>query len=318
MTENRCLYCYKTIENSEYEYHNKCSLKLFGNKKPTILEFSLNEVEKLAIQNINKRLAVTGVQPKLSLELLEEKQKNRLTIVGLWGGYIFKPPYSKYPEMPEIEDLTMHLAEILGIETSVHGLIRMKSGELGYITKRFDRNTKDGKTNKIYAEDFCQLTETMTADKYRSSMERIGKTIQKYSDNSGLDKLRFYEIILFSFLTGNADMHLKNFSLYKSPYNEITLSPAYDLIASKLLIVEDKEESALTINGKKSNLRRKDFTLLAANLSIEKKVIDNTFDKFSGKIKNISEFIEKGFIKETTKEMFAKLILDRAKTLELI
>jgi len=315
MIKNKCLYCYEIIENSSYEYHNNCSLKLFGNKKPTILEYSLNEIEELAIQNINKRLAVTGVQPKLSLELLEEKQKNRLTMVGLWGRYIFKPPYSKYPEMPEIEDLTMHLAEISGIETSVHGLIRMKSGELGYITKRFDRKTEKDKTSKIYTEDFCQLTETLTANKYESSMEKIGRTIQKFSDFIGLDKLNFFEIALFSFLTGNADMHLKNFSLYKNPYGQITLSPAYDLIASRLLIPDDKDESALTINGKKRNLRRKDFIMLAENMDIESKVISNTFDKYSRSINKMMLFISKGFLSPGKKEMYRKLVLNRAKIL---
>lgn len=317
MINRKCLYCYETIDNSKYEYHNNCSLKLFGNKKPTFLEFSLDKVDELAVQNINKRLAITGVQPKLSLELLEEKQNNRLTIVGLWGGYIFKPPYNKYPEMPEIEDLTMHLAEISGIRTSVHGLIRMQSGELGYITKRFDRSIDKDRINKIYTEDFCQLTETLTANKYNGSLEKLGKTIQNFSEYSGLDKLSFLELSLFCFLTGNTDMHLKNFSLYKNPYNEITLSPAYDLIASKLLIPSDEDESALTINGKKRNIRKEDFIALAVNMGIENKVIVNTFNKFGSKIDIYMELIEKGFISNKTKTIFKKLILEKAKVLGL-
>lgn len=313
MSNNKCLYCYKIIDNSEFEYHQKCSLILFGNKKPTILQISIDRINELASQNINQRLSITGVQPKLSLELLEEKKENRLTIVGLWGKYIFKPPFDTYPEIVELEDMTMHLAKIVDINTAIHGLIRFQSGQLGYLTKRFDRLNNE----KIAVEDLCQLTETMTEDKYNSSMEKAGKAIRKYSDYSGLDKLRFFEIAIFCFLTGNADMHLKNFSICKNTYNEYTLSPAYDLIPTKLLIPEDKEETALTVNGKNSNLREKDFIALAENLSIENKVIDNVFKKFSALINPMVKFIDNGFISEEKKDSYKKMILQRSKIIGL-
>ena len=129
-----------------------------------------------------------------------------------------------FQHLPENEDLTMHLAEAFNIPAAMHSLIRLKSGELAYITKRFDRIKKE----KLALEDMCQLTETLTNDKYRSSMEKVGKCIEKYSTRPGLDNLIFFETAIFNFLTGNADMHLKNFALLTTKENDIVLSPAYD------------------------------------------------------------------------------------------
>jgi len=313
----RCLYCYRKDGELINEYHAKCSLKLFGNKKPVKLQFSNQDIRELAAENINNRITIPGVQPKLSLNLTEDKKENRLTIVGLWGNYILKPPFDLYPEMPEIEDLTMHLAEIAGIKTSVHGLIRMDGGKLGYLTKRFDRKRTGKVIEKIYAEDFCQLTETITSDKYSGSVEKIARTIKRFSDYSGLDITRLFEITVFSFLTGNADMHLKNFSLYRNSENEITLSPAYDLIASRLLIPDDKDESALTINGKKSNLTLNDFKALSKSTGISDKVFDNIFNSYKLKIREMLTFIDQSFTGKEVKERYKELIIERSQRLKL-
>jgi serine/threonine-protein kinase HipA len=153
---NKCLYCYQTLEKSQNDYHPACSKKLFGTSALPAIDFDLQQLEELARQNIILSKAVTGVQPKLSINV--EKHRNepsRLTIVGLHGDFILKPPTSQFRELPENEDITMHLAELVKIKTASHGLIRLKSGELAYITKRFDRN----KGVKIAVEDFCQLSE---------------------------------------------------------------------------------------------------------------------------------------------------------------
>ena len=142
-SKKKCLFCYQELNNTDFEYHEKCSKKLFGIINPPLLPYSLDDINKLAVEVVNKRLSVTGVQPKLSLSIAKDKHQNRVTISGLWGEYILKPPYNLYPHMPEIEDMTMHLASIAKIKTSEHGLIRLKSGELAYITKRFDRYKKN-------------------------------------------------------------------------------------------------------------------------------------------------------------------------------
>jgi serine/threonine-protein kinase HipA len=204
----KCLYCYQPLNEAEQDFHTVCAKKMFGTKQAPIIDFNLKQLEELAKQIVIKSVAVTGVQPKLSLEI--EKHKNelsRLTIVGLHGNYILKPPSTEYKELPQNEDVTMHLANLVKIKTAQHCLIRLHSGELAYITKRFDRNKKD----KIAVEDFCQLTENLTEHKYRGSIEKVAKTTQKFTTNKGLEVLRLFELVLFCYLTGNADMHLKNF-----------------------------------------------------------------------------------------------------------
>ena len=177
--------------------------------KVPILELNREQLNKLAQITVNERLALTGVQPKISLSLKDEKGNKRLTLVGLWGDYILKPQSTEFAFMPEVEDLTMHLAKLFKIETAEHALIRTSTGELAYITKRFDRV----KGEKIHVEDLCQLSELLTEQKYKSSYERVGKIIRLYATNSGLDVINYFRLVLFSFLTGNNDMHLKNFSL---------------------------------------------------------------------------------------------------------
>ena len=208
----RCLYCYQTLKKEEIDFHAACSRKMFGKPVAPVLPYTEDQMEKLGLEIVRSKVTVTGVQPKLSLELTESESKGvprRFTIVGLWGGYILKPPAIKYPQIAEVEDLTMHLARIAKINTVPHSLIRMQSGNLAYITRRIDRL----ENKKSHMEDMCQLTERLTEDKYQGSYEQIAKTILKYSANPMLDVVNFFEQVLFSFLTGNADMHLKNFSL---------------------------------------------------------------------------------------------------------
>ena len=231
--KNKCLYCYKEINLNELTttvagakgYHEKCSKKFFGKINPPELNFTEEQILELAEQIIKSQKTVTGVQPKLSLGLSENSSDpERFTIVGLWGDYILKPQTKTYPSLPEIEDLTMHLAQISKLKTVEHSLISLKSGELAYLTKRIDR-TKGG---KLHMEDMCQITERMTEHKYKGSYEQIAKAIKKHTANPGLDVTDFFELVLFSFLTGNNDMHLKNFSLLKTN-SEYDLCPAYDL-----------------------------------------------------------------------------------------
>jgi len=305
MKINKCLYCYQPLNESEQDFHNVCAKKMFGTKQAPIIDFNLKQLEELAKQIVIKSVAVTGVQPKLSLEL--EKQKNelsRLTIVGLHGNYILKPPSTEYKELPQNEDVTMHLASLVKIKTAQHCLIRLHSGELAYITKRFDRNKKD----KIALEDFCQLTENLTEHKYRSSIEKVAKATQKFTTNKGLEALRLFELVLFCYLTGNADMHLKNFALLENALCEFELSPAYDLLSTALVIADDKEETALTINGKKSRLKKKDFDALAISMNINTKVLESIYAKFEKILPNWIEFIKQSFLSKTMQKNYIELI----------
>lgn len=308
----KCLYCYLPLKENEIDFHLTCSKKFFGTGTSPEIDFSLNDIDQLAVKILGRSISVTGVQPKLSLELSKEKKgKNRLAIVGLWGNYILKPPFERFPEMPEVEDLTMHLAELFGLKTADHSLIRLKSGELAYISKRFDRQ----KSAKLHLEDMAQITETLTERKYSGSMEKVGKEILKYSNYSGNDVIRLFELTLFCFLTGNADMHLKNFSLLTNAENEITLSPAYDLLSTKILMPEDKEELALTLNGKKNNLRKKDFDLFAEKLGINEKAKISIYEKLVSSIDSFNQIIMRSFLKDKTKLLYKELIIERIRRL---
>ncbi len=313
----RCLLCYQPLQAKESVYHASCSRKFFGKRQPPALPYALNELDDVAKKIVRRSVTVPGVQAKLSLHLAERgEEAGRLTLVGLWGNFILKPPLSRYPQMPEIEDLTMHLAAFFKIDTVPHALIPLQSGDIAYITRRIDR---DNKGRKRHMEDMCQLTERLTEDKYKGSLEQVAKAIYKYSSNPGLDVIRFFEVNLFSFLTGNADMHLKNFSLMYDYHNLIILTPAYDMLATRLLIPEtqEPEELALTLNGKKSILRLNDFLSFAKSIGLNEKQTRNSFKHFSESLPSAMAFIDQSFISMENKETFKALMCERASRLGL-
>lgn len=312
-----CLGCYKKDlpSNLTHEYHRKCSRILFGIDTPPSLDIHLDRIAVLARKAVDEHLGITGVQPKISLALdkWKEASTHRLKIAGLWGGFILKPPTTRFPDMPTVEDTTMHMAVTLGISTATHGLLRLKSGELAYISKRFDRS-KSGQ--KIAVEDFCQLSGLLTERKYKSSLEKAGKIIHRYSSQPGLDAVSFFELSLFCYLTGNADMHLKNFSLLIEDNQKISLSPAYDLLSTHLMPIHDPEEVALTINGKKSRLKKEDFLTLAQALKIPSKVVDTSFKRLLKAIPKMTEIIEMSFIPKALQLRFVNLIQQRKKVFD--
>ena len=302
---SKCLYCYKELSANETDFHKACSKQFFGSATPPLLTLNKEQLETLAKEIIVRSIAVTGVQPKLSLQL--EKTRNeapRLTLVGLYGDYILKPPSEQYPCLPENEDLTMHLAEVAGIRTAAHSLIRLSSGELAYITRRFDRQNGQ----KIAVEDFCQLSETLTEHKYRGSVEKIGKLVRQFTTNKGYEQQRLFELVLFCYLTGNTDMHLKNYALIENPLGQYELSPAYDLL-STLLVLLDEEESALTINGKKNHLKRTDFDNLAKSLQINEKTVTAIYQRFAKILPTWQECIERSFLSDEMKKQYSDLII---------
>ncbi|MDO6803035.1 HipA domain-containing protein [Wenyingzhuangia sp. 1_MG-2023] len=305
---NKCLYCYQELDKEEKDFHNDCSLAFFGANTPPVLEYSFEEMESLAKETIQRNISVPGVQPKLSMDF--NSTTSRLTVVGALGGnYIFKPSNKDYQEMPENEHATMRIAEAFGIQVVPSSLIRLKSGELSYITKRIDR-TVDG--DKIHMLDFFQITEAF--DKYRSSIERIGKALHAHATNTQLDKLFFFEMVVFSHLTGNNDMHLKNFSMIEQQ-GYWKLAPAYDLLNVAIVNPEDKEESALTICGKKSNLNKSDFEKIGENLLLTPKQVSGVFKRFSKKKSTAINWIQKSFLSEEMKEKYIEVLEARYSTI---
>ncbi len=289
-----CLYCYKPLADGEVDYHKSCARKIFESTTVPVLPYTRANIKELAREIVSASTTVTGAQAKLSLDITRGHagEPQRFTIVGLWGRFILKPQTDRFANLPENEDLTMHLAEAAGIKTVPHSLIRFADGELCYITHRVDR-TKNG--DKIAMEDMCQLSERLTEDKYKGSYERIAKLIKQYSAAPLLDVVNFWEVVVFSWLTGNADMHLKNFSLYR-PADNYMLTPAYDLLSTSIVMPEDDEELALTLNGKKKKIKRADFEKAMLDSGMDEKAIEKLFKKFAKTLPKWYALIEESFL----------------------
>ena len=309
---SKCLYCYKELGEGEVDFHKACSKKFFGVPTAPELPYSLDELDTLAAQVIKSQTTLTGVQAKLSLHLDRHEGSKRLTIVGLWGDFIFKPQTQSYKTLPENEDLTMHLAEIAKIKVVPHTLIRLQDGTLGYLTKRIDRTSEGG---KIPMEDMCQLTERQTEYKYKSSYEQIAKVIAKHSYVPLLDLTDFYEQVFFNWLVGNNDMHLKNYSLY-APKGKWVLTPAYDLLNVSMVNPKDTEELALTLNAKKKRIKKSDFVRAMETSEISSKVFDNILAKYRKLLPKFNEIIDLSFLDKEDKEIYKQSIASRLARIE--
>ena len=308
----KCLFCYQELHDGEQHYHAACAKRFFGSPVIPSMPYSQADIRELAKQVVRSHTTVTGVQAKLSMDIEHTNQISRLTIVDQGGKYILKPQTPQYPYLPEIEDLTMHLAQSVKIDVVPHALLRFDSGELCYLTRRIDR---DKKGRKIAMEDMCQLTEHLTERKYKGSYEQIAKAIRKYSAAPGLDLTKYWTIVLFSWIVGNSDMHLKNFSLYAPNGIEHVLSPAYDLVNTLLVIPEDSEELALTLNGKKRKLTRQDFEQAMLASGLNEKATSNIFDKFQRHHQQWESIIRSSFLPEDMQKTYWQLIEQRMQQL---
>lgn len=309
MSEQFCKICLEALRDGVSDYHPYCSRKLFGSSQPPKLPYSAKDLDTLAEQVIRQHIAVPGVQPKLSLHLDRSGRSDsgRLTLVGLEGGYILKPSVERFPEMPELEHLTMRMARSLRIETAECALIDLEDGKRALIVLRMDRVNGE----KLAMEDMCQLGDKLSEEKYRGSMESVGRIILRHCTNPGFDVLRFHEVMLFCFLTGNADMHFKNFSLIRTPEGEIRFSPSYDLLPTHLLLPSDTEESALMINGKKKRLGLKNFQACGESLHLTERQMANSLRRFERGLPGLLSMIERGLCSPGAKDRYRELVLDR-------
>ena len=312
----RCLYCYEPLFDTTSDFHEACNKRFFGQLKTPQLAYSLDNLQELATQVIQSQMAVTGVQAKVSLSLYRKQEKNltkKLTIVGLYGDYILKPPSEHYAQLPELESATMHMADVCGINVVPHSLVKLQDETLCYITKRVDRTRK----TKLHMEDMCQLSERLTEDKYKGSHEQVAKLVLKHSSSPLLDVSNFYEQVLFSFLTGNSDMHLKNFSLLEKENQGSSLCPAYDLVPTALVNEADTEELALTLNAKKRKLKYEDFLASFENCGLSKKVLDNTLELFVYAKPEMLTVLDKSFVSDEYKIKYVSLMERRFRQLDL-
>lgn len=306
--KKQCLYCYRPLEG-EGDFHERCSKNFFGTAMPPALPYSIGDMASLAREVVERSVAVPGVQPKLSMSVIAEaagKSDARLTVVGALGGpYILKPPSMDYAEMPANEHVTMRLAEAFGLKVVPSSLIRLASGELAYITRRIDRKDNG---EKVHMLDMFQITEAF--DKYRSSMERVGKAVAAYSANTLLDLVTLFELTLFCFVSGNNDMHLKNFSLLRTDLGWM-LAPAYDLLNVAIVNPEDTEELALTLGARKKKLTRSDFERYGAGLGLTPRQVAGVFNRLQKNKPKISRWINTSFLSKPMQQQYLNVTGER-------
>ncbi len=309
----RCLYCYEDLEKEDYLYHKKCARKLFDTHEVPFLDLDEKMIQDLGGELVNQKLSITGVQRKLSLDFISEDKSgkgNRLTIVNLWGRYIFKPK-GEPPHLPENEHLIMQIARSVGIECAECGLLPLSNGEFGLISRRFDRGKKG---EKFHMEDFCQILGKPTYKKYTGSIEQIAVVLKKL-DVPGDNLYRLFELVVFSYFMGNIDLHLKNISLLyeNEKYGEITrLSPCYDLLSTDLYISGD-EDSALAINGKKNKLQKEDFDRLGEKLELSVKVREGVYRRLLQNIEKSMGLVHRSYLADQDKKKLIDIIKKRMK-----
>lgn len=313
-----CLCCGKPLRTpDETGWHKACIKRFFGTTKLPEIEIDDKTLNLLATETTNKGFTVPGVQKKLSLHLVSDSRKPRLTLVNYPTGYILKPQVAEFEALPESEQLIMTMADMAGISTVPHALIKGDAG-LAYITKRVDRNLTDDKIEMLAMEDFCQLDLRLTEDKYRGSYERCAKIIKQYSSRVGIDMAEFYIRLVFCFIVGNSDMHLKNFSLIETAEGsgEYVLSPAYDLLPVNANMPADKEQFALAMNGKKMNIRKGDFLKFADTCGIARQTAEKLIENLVKLTPKWIAMCEKSLLTDKLKDRLKKIIIERTEVLQ--
>ena len=304
---NRCLICGRATGAAEIDYHPDCLKGLFGGTTAPVFAYSTDELNRMAKELVLSRMSVPGVQAKLSVHLERGGGSDRMTLVVLDGNDILKLPTGMYPELPEAEHFAMTLARTCGIETADFGLVRLESDALAYVTRRMDR--EDGVK---HMEDMCQLTERRTERKYYGSYEQIVKRIWKYAANPGRDVAAFLEELLFCFLIGNSDMHLKNFSLIREHDGEWHLSKAYDLVPVKTVMPTDPDDLALTVNGKNRNLTLNDFRKSCESMRLTPVQFTRTVRRVTNAVAaNLDEAFDRSFLSDDFKSRCRALVRER-------
>lgn len=304
-----CLSCEQNLDaGSKDGYHLHCARRLFGSSYLPKVDFTIAEIPIKAREMIGK-ISISGVQPKLSI-FVNKKQKN-IQVTAKGGTHILKPSPDYFPNLAENENLCMNLASEAGIETPHHGLLPASGGGLIYIIKRFDRIFEDGIETKIPTEDFCQLLEK--DDKYTGSIEQIGDFLKRHSESPFIDTQRLFIRTVLNFLIGNGDAHLKNFAMIRPTGRSYRLSPAYDVVSSRLVIPNESDEFAITVNGKKNNILFKDFTVLAGALEIPAKQLQSILDKIKALESKFKTFVERSFLPEEKKSAFMVIFEERCR-----
>ena len=296
---SHCRVCLEPVRG-EAAYHPRCLKTLFDTGKLPTLDIDNSKLHTAALAMVG-HTSLSGIQKKISLGLASDRAT--LTVVAEGGGYILKPQTGTYPSVPENEHVTTRLAELVGIETAVSGILELTDGTLAFIVRRFDR-LPSGK--KVHQEDFCQLAELPPKDKYRGSAELCVKIVKQYASEPLIELLKLYRLFIFTWWSGNGDMHLKNFSLQTSEDDIVRLTPAYDLVSTHLVIPDDP--LAVPVGGKKTKLARGDWLGLAEYCDLPRKVAERVLQEQVDVADRATQLIEHCFLPADQKTAYEALI----------
>lgn len=306
-----CLSCEQGLPaDASYACHLLCARRLFDTSYLPMIDFTIADIPIKAREMVGK-ISISGVQPKLSV--LVDKNLKNIQVTAKRGTHILKPSPDYFPNLAENENLCMNMAAEAGIETPPHGLLPASGGGLVYIVKRFDRTFENGFETKIPTEDFCQLLEK--DDKYKGSIEQIGNFLKRHSESPFIDTQRLFVRTMFNFLVGNGDAHLKNFAMIRPVGGGYRLSPAYDMLSSRLAMPNESDDLAIAVNGKKNNIRFKDFRALAESLELPPKQLQNILDRFKLLEGRYRAFVERSFLPDEKKSAFAAIFEKRCRRL---
>ena len=301
-----CRICLETIQG-DAEYHVRCVKSLFGATKIPTLDIEVSKLHTAALAMVG-HTSLSGIQKKISVNLAANRETLQVAAEG--GLYILKPQTGTYPSLPENEHVTTRLAQLVGIETAPAGLVTLKDGTLAYVVRRFDRLAGGG---KVRQEDFCQLAEKPPKDKYDGSAELCLRLLRKYATEPLIEIRKLYRLLVFVWWSGNGDMHLKNFSVLIGSDGRVRLTPAYDLVATNLVIANDP--LALSVSGNKTKLRRGDWLEFAEYCQLSEKVANPILDRQATTAKDAHALIERSFLPEEQRQQYQRLIEERTAAL---
>ncbi len=306
--------CPGTLAAGFATYSRTCIKRVFnGSKVNHILPYNSlhsNQNGEDSFEDNATRISISGVQEKFSF--IQLKNKIRLTKEGEQGTHIFKPipnGSKNADQMPANEHLTMQIAQkVFGIETAENALIFFENGDPAYITKRFDVVTGG---LKLAQEDFASLAgkspQTHGADyKYLGSYWDLFELMRENLPSYKVESLKLFKLLVFNYLFSNGDAHLKNFSIIETPLGDFKLSPAYDLLNSRIHI-EDKDfalnEGLIPARMGQGNVA-KQFQLLADYAGIQEKQMNAILALMVSKTENVKNLIDASFLKDGIKRNY--------------
>lgn len=303
----RCRVCLGELPATASDYHPRCVRGVFGSGRVPALDLETGKLHTAALAMVGTT-SLSGVQKKISLGLSTDRKTLQVAAGGV--RFILKPPTDVYPALPENEHLCTRLARLAKIETAPGGLVALADGPWALVVRRFDR-TPEGL--KLAQEDFCQLAGKRAREKYEGSAELLIRLLRRYASEPLVEIAKLYRRLLFSWWIGNGDMHLKNFSLLTGQDGVVGLSPAYDLVATRLLIPDDS--LALPVGGKRDRLTRSDWLALAQYGGLPPRAAVRPLKQLAELLPRAQELVSQCFLPAEQRRALADLLRERTASL---